>query len=439
MLGSEGTRRYFINFVNPAEARFQGGFIGSYGVLTAEDGKVTLERSGPIEDLSNAPGFAARTLSGPALYLQRYGRFQPARFLQNLTASPDLPDNAAAMAKLYPQAGGTPIQGVISVDPEGLGALLKLTGPITVPGRAEPLTADTAAPFLLRDQYLTADPQSERKDHLTDVSKATFDALVGRDLPSPREIGADLGPAMHGGHLLFTAFDADEQAFLRVVGSTGAFLDGGVDAGPATDAGAGSDWLSVRTSNAGGNKIDSFLQRDVTYDATVDPDTGAVEATATVALHNRAPTGGLPDYVIGNIYGAPRGTNLTYLGLFTAGTLTGASRDGAALPVESQREFGGNVYSARLDIPPGATVTVQFHLTVRVGDARRAGEDYRLAVGHQPLVADDHLVVRVRAGDGRAVTAEAWGLPVRVTDGATVELDGQPPTDVSLRVAFPTG
>ena len=150
MLGGEGARRYFISFVNPAEARFQGGFIGSYGVLLAEHGKVTLERSGPIEDLSDAPGFDSRSLSGPALYLQRYGRFQPARFLQNLTASPDLPDNAAAIAKLYPQAGGTAVQGVISVDPEGLGALLKLTGPITVPGRTEPLTADTAAPYLLQ-------------------------------------------------------------------------------------------------------------------------------------------------------------------------------------------------------------------------------------------------------------------------------------------------
>ncbi len=195
----------------------------------------------------------------------------------------------------------------------------------------------------------------------------------------------------------------------------------------------------MRTSNAGGNKIDSFLRRDVTYDATVDPDTGAVEATATVALHNDAPTGGLPDYVIGNIYGAPRGTNLTYLGLFTAGTLSRATRDGAPIAVESQQEFGGNVYSARLDVPPGATVTLQFRLTLRVGDGRQAGEDYRLAVGHQPLVNDDHLVVRVRAADGRALTAQAWGLPLSGTNATTAELDGQPSTDVSLRVAFPSG
>ena len=242
---------------------------------------------------------------------------------------------------------------------------------------------------------------------------------------------------MHGGHLLFTAFDADEEAFLGRVGSTGTFLDGGVEAGPAGDDGAGSDWFSVRTSNAGGNKIDSFLTRDVTYDATVDPDTGAVEATATVALHNTAPTGGLPDYVIGNIYGAPRGTNLTYLGLFTAGTLTGATRDGSPMAVESQREFGGNVYSARVDIPPGGTVTVTFRLSVRIGDARQAGEDYRLAVGHQPLVHDDRLVVRVHSADGRPMTAEAWGATAGDGDG-TVGVDGQPPTDVTVRVGFPS-
>jgi len=436
LLGGEGTRRYFISFMNPAEARFQGGFIGSYGILTAQDGKVTLERSGPIEDLSDAPGADHRTLSGPALYLQRYGRFQPARFLQNLTASPDLPDNASAIAKLYPQAGGTPIQGVISVDPEGLSALLKLTGPISVAGLDTPLTSETAASFLLRDQYLTSGPQSARKDRLTDVSKATFDALVGRDLPSPREIGAALGPAMHGGHLLFTSFDPGESAFLTGVGMSGDFLGGAVDAGPSAPDGGGSDWFSVRTSNAGGNKIDSFLDREVTYDAAVDPATGTAQATATVALHNTAPASGLPDYLIGNIYGAPRGTNLTYLGFFTAGTLTGATRDGAPIGVESQREFGGNVYSTRLDIPPGATVRVTFRLRVNVGDGTRAGEDYRLAVGHQPLATDDRLVVRIHPVGYVAVSAQGWGATATLDEAGTVQMEGSPSTDVSLRIGF---
>ncbi len=442
LLGADGARHYYIEFATPAEMRFQGGFVGAYGVLTATDGHVVLERSGPIEELSEAPGAADRTLSGPAVYLERYGRLNPARFPQNLTASPDLPDNASAAARIVPQAGVPAIDGVIYVDPIGLAALLRLTGPVTVPGRAEPLTADNAAPYLLRDQYLSGGTDAARHDGLTEASKATFDALVSRELPSPAEIGADLGGAMRGGHLLFTTFDADEQAFFGGLGSTGAFLGGAADAGPTNDTDHTTDWLSVRTSNAGGNKIDSFLRRDVDYDVTVDPISGAVDATATIALHNDAPAGGLPDYVIGNLFGLPRGTNRLYLGVFTADELRSATLDGAEVPVESQYEFAGHVYSTRIDIPPGATATVVLHLQGSVRTGRGGVDGYRLGLGHQPLVTDDHLTVRVRSADGSVPVALAEliaagddRLAVGLEpDGAQVDLVQQ--ADLALHVGF---
>jgi hypothetical protein len=445
LLGADQVRHYYIAFATPAEMRFQGGFVGAYGILTAEDGRVTLERSGPIEDLSDAPGAAERTLSGPAVYLERYGRLNPARFPQNLTASPDLPDNAAATAQVVPQAGGPDLDGVIYVDPIGLAALLELTGPITVPGLDQPLTADSAASYLLRDQYLDGRTDDARHDALTEASKATFDALVDRELPSPAEIGQHLAPAVRGGHLLFNPFDAAEQAFFARLGTTGAFLGGAVDAGPTNDPDHRSDWFSVRTSNAGGNKIDSFLRRDVDYAVTVDPATGSVDATATITLHNAAPAGGLPDYVIGNIYGLPRGTNQLYLAFFTPDELRSATLDGQPLGIESQREFAGHVYSALLDLGPGTSATVVLHLTGSV-PAAGGDVDYRLAVGHQPLVADDHLTVRVDVAgstDGSTwavtgadlVAAGGDRLPV-VVDGSSASIDQQPAADLALRVGF---
>jgi hypothetical protein len=446
LLGADGTRHYYIAFATPAEMRFQGGFVGGYGILTASDGQVTLDRSGPIEELSEAPGAADRSLSGPPVYVERYGRLNPARFPQNLTASPDLPDNAAATAEVVPQAGGPDIDGVIYVDPVGLAALLRLTGPITVPGLAEPLTADTAAAYLLRDQYLSGTTDEARHDALTDVSRATFDALVSRELPSPAEIGDDLAPAMHGGHLLFSAFDPDEQAFFTRTGSTGAFLGGAVDAGPTNDPDHGSDWFSVRTSNAGGNKIDSFLRREVDYAVAVDPTTGAVDATATITLHNDAPATGLPDYVIGNLYGLPPGTNRLYLGFFTPDELRTATLDGEPLAIESQREFAGHVYSTRLDLAPGASATVVLHLTGSVPGAAEGDVEYRLGVGHQPLVADDHLTIRLDVGGtgwavGGAALVAAGGdrLPVvgdSTSDPTSVSVDLVQATDLALRVGF---
>ena len=395
LLGADGVRRYFIEFATPAQMRFQGGFIGAYGILTADNGKVTLEKSGSIAEVSEAPGAAQRVLSGPRTYLERYDRMHPALYPQNLTASPDFPANADAMAQIYPQAGGQPIDGVIYVDPEGLAGLLQLTGPVQVEGLATPLDAAGAAQYLLEDQYLDGTPNSERSDRLVAASKATFDALVKRDLPSPKEIGAALGPLVEQGRLLFTVFDPAEKQYLAGLGTVGAFLPTDITAPAMAGESTDDDWLSVRTSNAGGNKIDVFLHRDVTYDVTIDPVTGERHATATIVLRNDAPPSGLPKYVIANSDGQPEGTNLLYLGVFTASSLTAARLDREPLAMESQREFGGNVYSARIDILPGSTRTVVLDL-----DGDQPGSTYQLIVPHQPTANDDQLHVRVSTGTG---------------------------------------
>jgi len=61
----------------------------------------------------------------------------------------------AILAQLYPQSGGPSIDGVLAIDPYGLAALLNFTGPIDVPGLAEPLTSANAAQVLLTQQYIS--------------------------------------------------------------------------------------------------------------------------------------------------------------------------------------------------------------------------------------------------------------------------------------------
>ena len=58
--------------------------------------------------------------------------------------TPDFPwHRASAVAELYPQSGGQQIDGVLSVDPAGLAAMMRYTGPIEVPELREPLTPRT--------------------------------------------------------------------------------------------------------------------------------------------------------------------------------------------------------------------------------------------------------------------------------------------------------
>src|SRR5205085_2704111 len=139
-----------------SEARGSGGVIGNYGEIVADHGKLSLPRFGRIDDLKFAgvPP-AQRKLDAPEDYLSRYGRFAANAAWQNTNMTPDFPAAARAMASLYPQSSGERVDGVLSVDPIGLAALLQVIGPVTVPDWPTPITADTAAKTLLYDVYIS--------------------------------------------------------------------------------------------------------------------------------------------------------------------------------------------------------------------------------------------------------------------------------------------
>ncbi|HUF83206.1 MAG TPA: DUF4012 domain-containing protein, partial [Acidimicrobiia bacterium] len=131
IFGGEAPRRYFVAVQNPAEQRATGGFIGQWGILTAQTGEVDLESMEGIAVLNPGMG-EPRTLTASADYRARYAQFQPERTWQNINMSPDFPTVAQVIADQYRQATGEQIDGILAVDPAGLAALLELTGPVPV-------------------------------------------------------------------------------------------------------------------------------------------------------------------------------------------------------------------------------------------------------------------------------------------------------------------
>jgi hypothetical protein len=416
LFGADGPRRYLIVFVTPAELRGAGGFIGSYAELEIDDGKATLTRSGRIDDLLEAPGAEGRVLTGPEDYLARYGRFNPAQFPQDVTYSPHFPSDADVIAQLYPQAGGSKVDGVIAVDPKGLAALLSLTGPVTVDGLDEPLTADNAVELLTRTQYLDLGDRAARGEILAAATKATFEKLVDSALPAPRRLADALSPAARGGHLRLWSPDPGEQALFERLGADGSLV-----------LPAGADGFSVIQQNAGNNKIDAYLRRTIRYEPTVDVDTGALTAKLTIEMTNGVPFAVLPPAVGGNTRGAPDGTNLTTLTVFTRNVVTKATLDGKPLTMGPGSERGLNAWDTpQFSIPPGATVTLEIELEGGLDLSR----GYRLRVLPQPVANPDVFAgtLRVRngtvAGTGERSEELFDGEPLEAPTAVRVRLDG---------------
>jgi hypothetical protein len=405
MLGGDGVRNYFIAFMSPSESRGYDGFIGGYGLLTADDGHVSLTMSGQPIDLEALlpPGGAA--LRGVPDFLTRYGQFHPGEYVRDATFSPDFPTVASVLAQEWAQTGGVPVDGVLAIDPYGLAALLHFTGAIQVPGLPVPITSHNAAYVLLKEQYTTFDAGETnedllRHDFLEAALHAAFDKLVNGSLPAPKTLAAVLDPAVVQGRISFWSFHGSEQPLLRRLGIDGSF--------PAT---RGGDLLAVTTQNAGGNKIDAFLHTSVLDQVTFNPSNGDVDSEVTITLKNDAPASGLPPIVIDSVEpGLAPGTNQTWLTLYSPLIFEKASIDGAPETMSSGVEAGVNAFSSYVEVPPGATVTLRVRLAGQVASR----DTFSISVRLQPAANPEHDVVEVTpAGAWRLATTNGsayWSL-----------------------------
>lgn len=413
LLGQEGPRRYFLAVQTPVESRAGGGFLGNFGEITAEDGRLRLSRFGRPSELTTAPNREQRVLMAPDDFVSRYARFRPEYSWTNVNLSPDVPTNAAVIAGLYPQSGGAPVDGVISIDPTALAALLNVVGTIEIPSWPTPISAGNALQILQYDQYQRYTDSFERIDFLGDVAQEAWRRLTTGGLPPMPQVIATLGPTITNKHLFLSSTRPDEQRLFEDMGAAGrmAPVDG--------------DFVGLVTQNAGGNKIDYFLRRSLDYRVELDPGTDQLRAAATITLRNDAPATGLSLGLIGNelIPPLPAGHNKLYLSFYTPWDLVDARLDGKDLGIERATELGRQVYSTAIVIPPRSTVTLELELAGRL-----AGDDpYRLDIHRQPMVAPDEVTTTLSLSPGWR-TAEGSGEAT-----TTHQLEADATVEVPLR------
>lgn len=393
LLGAEGPQRYLVLFTTPVEARGRIGFPGNYAELVLENGQMSMPVFGRVADLEAAA--SGRTLSGPPDLVARYSRFDVANTWRNLTMTPDLPSLAMAANELYQQSGGQPINGVLTVDPAGLAALMGLldADSVQVEGRDAPFTAANVEDFLLSGQYIDyEDDNDQRLEVLDDIARNTFDALTVADLSGPRSLSEQLDPVADGGHIMFAPLDMGSFVTLAQFGFVGAM--------PVPPE--NGDTVVVTTSNAAANKADLFLERREDYAVRWDPASGQVTSTLTVTLDNRAPAEGYPDYMLGNSVGLPRGTNRSFVSIYSPFALEGARIGGQPAALQSEVELGYNVYSTFVDIPSGGQAVIELDLSGSI-----EGRRYELLFPPQPFATPDQASVRVEVVGASAASRDA--------------------------------
>ena len=364
ILGADGMRRYMIMFTTPAELRGITGFMGNYADVTIDNGRISVTKFGRWTDLGDFVDVNGATCTGcPPEFIGRYGPYGMAmgpelefrRYgWQNITMPGHFPYVAETTSIVYPQSGGSPIDGVIAMDPYVLQALMAYTGPVAVPEFDLTLAPEDAATFILEDQYVLAgsDRIDDRIDALDTIGQQVIESLLRGALPVPSELARDLGPLVAEQRLLVWTSNPEEQELFDRIGMLGALPEMGDDGG-----------FGVTVTNGGNSKIDVFLERETDVRVETDPD-GRRILVAEVTLRNNAPPSGLPPYVIGNSRDLPEGTSRMLVTLYGPAEVRSLLRDGEPVEVDVAPEAGWTAYSRNEDVLPGDSVSfrVEFEL-----------------------------------------------------------------------------
>ena len=361
MLGATSKRVYFIAFTTPAESRGLGGFMGNWAEMTIDKGHISVTNFGRTADLA---------VDGDTEHWVR------------ITSSPHFPDVAKAIADGYPAFSGHPVDGVFAMDVYTVAALMTLTGPIDLGTIAQTVSADNVAKFLLSDQYAAVQDRAERIDLLEEVARTTIGRLLTSSLPAPPDLIKLLSPFSSQGRLDgWSSHPAEEDLFERMK------ISGEL---PTLD---GSDGLAVVINNIGNNKIDYYLTGETAYGVKTDPATGNVTATLDITLHNNAPEGVTePAIVFTNSEGAPPGTNVMQLNVYSALSITGLIVNSTGRgPDATSTSHGFNVYRLDLQIAPQSTITIQ----VQLAGVLDLTDGYHLVIRNGPSVSplETNLVV----------------------------------------------
>jgi hypothetical protein len=348
MLGSDGPKRYFIGFGNEAELRGSGGLPGSYAIAEVDNGKIKLTHFGSDDDFNGID----TGLDLGNEYNTLYATTGPTFTYQNSTVSPDFPRAGQIWAAMWKAKTGQTIDGGIMIDPTALGYLLDVTGPATM-ADGEQISGDNVVALTQQTLYSKFSTNNiARKQYLLDVAKTASEKLLSGSGNSANLIKAALKGANERRLAIWSA-DSALEAQLQDTSLSGALVQ------------TKDPFTGFVAINAGGNKLDYYLNRKLSWIAS---GCGATRSTeATVTLTNNAPASGLPLYVSGRAdhpdYPTKPGDNLLIVQYYaTQGAkLTAASLDGKPVGLYVLSEKGHPVYVVSVELPRGTSRTLKFY------------------------------------------------------------------------------
>lgn len=275
ILALTGPKKYLILLQNHHELRATGGFIGSYALLTLENGKI---KDLVVDDIYNIDGIIQEKeaeIEAPAqikayLNLQTIG-------IRDSNYSPDFSETAEKIYQLYESATGEKPDGVFALNLVVIKDILEQIGPIEVPefGTINSNNIFEKSVFYSEKNYFEG--SQAKKNFLGSLSNTLFSTVLADPKNFLKVSFLPIYKNLQGKNILINTYNETVSEPLIKRGWGGRVAIGNEN-----------DFLMLVEQNMGANKANYSMLRSIKYEVKEMSREGELEAKLTLNYSNEA-------------------------------------------------------------------------------------------------------------------------------------------------------
>lgn len=276
LLGYDQNKTYLILFQNNMELRPTGGFIGSFGLVTFDGGRLS---DLTVSDVYSADGQLNGHVEPPEPIKKYLGEAN--WWLRDSNWDPDFPTSAKRAEWFLEKELGKKVDGVVGIDLYPIKEILKITGDTFLPDFNVSINSDNLYEKTQGEVEENFFPGTYKKaSFLTALSRSLLGGLGG--LTSNQKMGVlkVFYESLSSRHLQIYFHDVESQNSIARLQWDGAVIS------PTCGSDCYADFIGLVESNVGVNKANYFIKRDIKVDVIAGPRT--INRKVTINLNNSA-------------------------------------------------------------------------------------------------------------------------------------------------------
>jgi len=341
----EGRKTYLVLLQNNMELRPTGGFIGSFGLASFDQGRFL---DFGVSDVYVADGQLKGHVEPPEKLKEYLG--EAGWYLRDANWDPDFPTSSRRVAWFLEKEMGRTVNGVIGINLNFAKEVLRGLGPVYLPDYQEKIDeANLFERAEYRSEIGTFPGSTQKSDFLGSLASALFEKLRTGSEKELFAVAKGAYKALEAGDFLVYLDDPTVMEKIAKFGWSGEIRSSSCQHPAGSTVKCLSDYLMLVEANLGVNKANYFLRRRIDQKIGIAGD-GSIEHRLKIDYQNTAETNAWP-----------AGKYKNYLRAYVPqnSRLVTCQIDGVLCQVDESSEHERKIFGLLVEVPIGEKKTVE--------------------------------------------------------------------------------